>query len=343
VTDLDGSNVGSNLGQLGQLTLNEQKSAIGYSWQASGQDVPLMNTGNRPWTGQEFTFQAVSDSANPQSGLKFCDYGYTPKPCLAFPPPTMPGSPADGFLLEPDPSSRSNDTLLRPISLQPGQPMFPSPGQSFGRFTGFQDDLALHPAGYAVALNQVTCKLQMLRLSALAPDADTPVAAILAGQGTRPGLLSAPVAVTCSLDKVMVLQTSERYPQGCLCAFDVKGNPVNCFGGAWVTPLHPEGTAAVTVLDLSVESKGYLYVLKYLAPASGAVLASDYRLDIYNPDGTFLVQVAGLAAARLHVDLWRNAFTLNYEILPGSGRTEPSVAQWIPSTPGTAAVGLGGS
>ena len=62
---------------------------------------------------------------------------------------------------------------------------------------------------------------------------------------------------------------------------------------------------------------------------------SDYRLDIYNPDGTLLVQVAGIAAARLHVDLWRNMFTLNYEILQGSGRTEPSVAQWIPSTPGT--------
>jgi len=90
-------------------------------------------------------------------------------------------------------------------------------------------------------------------------------------------------------------------------------------------------------VDLSVESKGYLYVLKYLTPTSGPVLASDYRLDIYNPDGTFLTQVNGLAAARLQVDIWRNLFTLNYEILAGSGRTEPSVAQWIPSTPTTAA------
>jgi hypothetical protein len=104
-----------------------------------------------------------------------------------------------------------------------------------------------------------------------------------------------------------------------------------------VTSLRSEGTAQVVVLDLGVESRGYLYVLKYLAPASGAVLADDYRLDIYNPDGTFLAQVVGLAAARLQVDLWRNLFTLNYEILTGSGRTEPSVAQWIPSTPSGAA------
>jgi len=75
-------------------------------------------------------------------------------------------------------------------------------------------------------------------------------------------------------------------------------------------------------------------VLKYLeAGARPTVAAGDYRLDIYNPDGSFLTQVAGLAAARLQVDLWRNVFTLNYEIVQGSGRTEPSLSLWIPSTP----------
>jgi hypothetical protein len=179
----------------------------------------------------------------------------------------------------------------------------------------------------------------------LAAPPTPPAATIYAGNGTRPGLLSHPVAVACSLDKILVLLqagTGDQYgpgqQYGSVCAFDVKSNPVNCFaGGTSVTSLRPEGTAQVVVTDLSVESKGYLYVLKYLTPASGPVLASDYRLDIYNPDGTFLAQVAGLAAARLQVDLWRNLFTLNYEILTGSGRTEPSVAQWIPSTPAGAA------
>ena len=36
-----------------------------------------------------------------------------------------------------------------------------------------------------------------------------------------------------------------------------------------MTGLHPEGTANVVVVDLSVESQGYLYVLKYFTPASG--------------------------------------------------------------------------
>ena len=74
-------------------------------------------------------------------------------------------------------------------------------------------------------------------------------------------------------------------------------------------------------------------MLKYLYSLSGIVQAADYRLDIYNPDGSFLAQVSGIAAASLHVDIWRNVYTLDYEILQGSGRTEPSMATWIPSTP----------
>ena len=342
VAVLNGSNVGNNLGQIGQLALNEQQSALGYLWKASGQNIPLVGTGE-PYTGQEFTFQAISDGADPQSGLKVSSYGYLAQPCLAFPPATMPSPLADGFLLEPDP--KADVMWLRALSLSSGQPFIPSPGSAFGQFTGAQDDLALHPAGYAVALNTATSKLQVLRLTAQVAEASAPVATIYAGIGSRPGLLLDSVAVACSLDKILVLQqagTGNQYPvsqqYGNVCAFDVKGNPVSCFaGGASVTSLHPEGSAQVVVVDLSVESKGYLYVLKYLTPTSGPVLASDYRLDIYNPDGTFLTQVNGLAAARLQVDIWRNLFTLNYEILAGSGRTEPSVAQWIPSTPTTAA------
>jgi hypothetical protein len=341
-SDLDGATTGSNLWQLGPLTLNEAKSALGYSWSASGQHVPKVNTTD-PWDGQEFTFQSVSDSADPESGLMFSGVGWTDKPCLAFPPPTMANPLADGFLLEPDPAA---DVMwLRAISLTPGQSPIASPGQSFGRFTYGLQDLAIHPAGYAVALDAAHCKLEVVRLTELTADAHAPAAAILSGQGTRPGLLFHPVAVACSPDKVMVLQTDPKnHPQGCVCAFDVKGNPVYCFAGsASVAGLHPEGTANVVVLDLSVETQGFLYVLKYLEPTSGAVLASDYRLDIYNPEGTFLTQVAGLAAAALHVDLWRNVFTLNYEILPGSGRTEPSISQWIPSTPSADAASRGGT
>jgi hypothetical protein len=332
VSSLDSSNVGNNLSQLGAITLHETLSALGYLWTASGQDVPIVGTGHQPYSGQITTFQSISDGAVPESGLKFSGDGYIARPCLAFPPPSAVNPAADGFLLQPN--LGGSGMHLRALSLAANKPFIASPGQSFGSFAGTLDDLAIHPAGYAVALSIATSTLQMLKIGALAPDAAAPAASLYAGQGTRPGLLSDPAAVACSLDNILVLQTSPQYAQGCIAAFDFKGNPVNCFVGRQsVMPLHPERTAGVVPLDLSIESKGYVFVLKYLAPESGVVLPGDYRLDIYAPDGSFLTQVAGLAAARLQVDLWRNLFTLNYEIVPGTGRTEPSVSQWIPSTP----------
>jgi hypothetical protein len=224
---------------------------------------------------------------------------------------------------------------LRALSLQPNQPLVISHATSFAWFTGGQDDLAIHPAGYAVALNQANCKLQIVRLAPAVPDADAPVATILAGQGTRPGLLYNPIAIACSLDRILVLQApSEAYPGGCVVSFDFKANPVYGFANnQWVMSLRQEGTPNVQLLDLSVESKGYIYVLKYLQPPSGNVLASDYRLDIYNPDGSFLTQTAGIAAARMQVDLWRSLYALDYEILQSTGRTEPTVALWLPPAP----------
>ena len=265
VSSLDDSNVGSVIGALGQITLDENLSTLGYSWQAAGQGVPLVGTGTQPYTGQEHTFQAIDDGATPESGLAFCEQAYIPPACIAFPLPTMPNPPAGGFLLEPDVSTTA--MYLRELPLVAGKPLVPTPGQSFGRFEGVQDDLVIHPAGYAVALCTATSKLQIVRLGSAAADAAAPRAAILAGQGTRDGLLQSPVALSCSLDRIVVLQSTDAVPQGALAAFDVKGNPVPCFAGnASSVALRSEGSARVQVVDVSVEAKNYIYVLKYLAP-----------------------------------------------------------------------------
>jgi hypothetical protein len=334
VSDLDGSNVGDHLGDLACLALDETHHRLGYVWKASGQGIPLVGTGDRPYTGQEYVVQAISDGSSPQGGLEVTGHGRLARPLLAFVPTTMARPPADGLFLEADPEA---DVMwLRAVSLTASEPFVATDGQALGRFIGFQDDLAIHPSGYAVALNGATGKLQILRLTAPVADADAPTAGVHAGIGTRPGLLSDPVAVACGADRIVVLEQAgtTAFPDGGLAAFDVRGNPVACFAGARSTsPLRSEGAARVTVLDVSVEAKGYVYVLKYLDVPSGPVPAENYRLDVYDPNGTFLAQTAGLAAARLVVDLWRNVFTLNYEIVTGSGRTEPSVSQWIPSTP----------
>ena len=63
-----------------------------------------------------------------------------------------------------------------------------------------------------------------------------------------------------------------------------------------------------------------------------------YRLDIYTPEGDWICRTTGVNASKLDVDFWRNAYTLNYEKLRYPDGTlptvtEPSVSQWIPSTP----------
>ena len=102
------------------------------------------------------------------------------------------------------------------------------------------------------------------------------------------------------------------------------------------------GTSASTVyLDLAVESKGFIYVLSYENPSGGTLSPGDYRLDIYNPDGTPLspdprTRNGTVNAERMILDQWRTLFTLDYEQMAGqAGRPEPTISQWIPKEEGS--------
>ncbi|WP_159008620.1 hypothetical protein [Bradyrhizobium sp. S69] len=94
-------------------------------------------------------------------------------------------------------------------------------------------------------------------------------------------------------------------------------------------------SASVIYLDIAIETKGFIYVLSYLPPDSGDLSPSDYRLDIYNPDGSPLTPDPNehngqINAARMTVDQWRTVFSLNYEQMQGpSGRPEPTISQWM--------------
>ncbi|WP_224652683.1 hypothetical protein [Pectobacterium versatile] len=106
-------------------------------------------------------------------------------------------------------------------------------------------------------------------------------------------------------------------------------------------PLHQP--AGITYLDVAVESKGYIYVLSH---RNDGMSPSDFILDIYEPDGRYLVSSPDpmlvqdpakrqyLAAARLVVNQFRTLIALNYGHFQGTnGRTEPVVSQWNPTTP----------
>lgn len=100
-----------------------------------------------------------------------------------------------------------------------------------------------------------------------------------------------------------------------------------------VMPMRDEGDKQIEYMDIAVETKGYIYVLSSATQGR----TTEYRLDIYNPDGSVLLEApqTGVNAAKLTVDQWRSLFTLNFEKILGPGqRTEPGISEWIPSTPG---------
>jgi hypothetical protein len=196
-------------------------------------------------------------------------------------------------------------------------------------------------------------------------DNNIPLALTFAGQALnfngsdgRAGLLFTPVAVTCSYDgTILVLEqlSSQGFNIARLQAFDLNGNPVNCFqdGSGKPSPflIIP---ANVTYLDVAAVGDNYttyLYVLYY---ANDGSHVSDYSMAIYQygqgaPKGNLLVTTTNIPAARLNVDMWHTLYTLNYAMTQDgkgnnagpsggtgtgpAGRTVPSVSEWLPPLP----------
>jgi hypothetical protein len=103
-------------------------------------------------------------------------------------------------------------------------------------------------------------------------------------------------------------------------------------------PLRPARTGTITYLDMAVETQGYVYVVGHRDEGS---TPSDYILDIYAPDGTFVVRTPdpsvtsspeNVVAGRIAVDIWRNLYALTFETLAAPG-PQPGVAHWMPTPP----------
>ena len=151
------------------------------------------------------------------------------------------------------------------------------------------------------------------------------------------GLLTLNVFANFSLDIRLVSKSTEWMINDTTNAmnFDVKAP-----GGdkplavqqlvSWM-PLRAESLTGLTYLDIATETKGYIYVLLYTGLGSDA---SNYCVELYSPVGTFLSRTTGVAAGAFAVDKFRTMYTLNYEVLAGSSRIEPTLAQWIPTNPG---------
>jgi hypothetical protein len=273
--------------------------------------------------------QNISFAQRPGDGLKKGLCGYTGKPLLAYELRTKAGEAGRYFYL--DPTGAVGGYHLRSVSFDRA-PFDQSTRLSWGRFSQQQNAVAIHPAGYAIGVNTPYHKLEILRLAAQQlPDGQAPHSVLKAGVGTRLGLLDTPTAVGIDLisGAIYVLDAGNARIQ----AFNVHGDPVPRFKNYTSEVLRLQDEANATYLDMAVESTGWAYVLSFVGSGTSP---SDYRLDIYDPNGTrdgYLSRTTGVAAGKMAVDLWRNVYTLNYEPVVGPEGLEPSLSQWIPSTP----------
>ena len=325
------------LGALRSITVRQATSNpprpgyLGYAWRAYSNGVLdcRANAAGQLDLLANLNTDRGNRGANAQNG-------YASTPCGL-----QAGSAVSYSLLSDDANNYylDSDTLLiRPVRLADA-PVFSSPvsGQAVGRLNLDSTRLLLHPAGHAVSVSNSAHKLETLKLPG-APTTDEDAARRFrarphSGPGTRPGMMLAPAAAAIAPDgAILVLEDSGGNNR--IQAFDLGGNPVPFFKQQ-KSPyfLSLDATRGATYLDLAVEFSGYLYVLS----RDGG----QHRLDIYHPDqaGTDPVcTTAGINAARLTVDLWRNVYTLNYEVLqlPGGAMpalTEPSVSLWVPPPP----------
>ena len=333
-----------------------QAGYVGYVWQGENADPSVAPSckGNSP--GQFDQMANLNTGPDAQAGYIASVCGFdNPGVKLAY--SLLSHSSANFYLDTSDP----NNLYLRQVTLEP--PAFTPPGsqpcgaaasnQAWGVLNFMPDALLLHPAGHFVSISTTRHKMETLKIpSASMADCDAQVhllAQTKSGKGSRPGLMTSPVAAAVAPDgTILVLQFGDPagfpFPTPAqIQAFDIGGNPKPFFTNQ-PSPYFLELTQTPNdqgwqYLDIAVEFGGFIYVLSCNKPASS------YRMDIYFPTQTGTNPIStttSFNAAKIAVDFWRNVYALNYEVIPTvSGtpppRTEPSVSLWVPKNSCTGA------
>lgn len=352
---LNDSTAAHSLSDLVDITFNlsDEESRLGYVFKSYAPNMVACSSSHT--VSPLYFVKNINLSNTPGEGMLTSSCGYTAQPYLLY---SSSGSASTGphFIVTPD--EQGKFFYARPLTLIGQDGAFDISKKSYGRFSARVDGMVYHPSGKLIAISKGNRKLYMLDTtkelvddnnisasqeasSALGP------ALTLEGMAANPALLRNPISIRLSSDNmVMVLDNiSDLAPASPnplarvrLRAFSETGTPLAAFPGdlAYLDLEAPaaDKNVAVTYLDFNFESKSYIYLLSYSHNDNGTpVTANNYRLDVYSPDGVFLNRTTGVAAARLAVDVWRNVYTLNYQSLALPTMTEPSVSEWIPSTP----------
>lgn len=325
---------------LGSVTFAQQPEMIGYTWQATGLNVSPDTESNPKSNDAMWTMQNLSVLQRPLEGYAVPKVGFTHQPGIAYNMASADNSETNFYIDSSNSGfdidhNQSGGYQVRGVKLafDGPPPVFSTTSNlSYGRFPEPIDKYVYHPGGFMIGISFSANKLYRLELLAKpVADKDAPHAVMSSGTGTREGLMRGPAGLAVALDgRLLVLESQNARVQ----AFDIFGNPVLYFAGTGATKssvLNLVERAGSTYLDISVESQGYIYVLSYTGEGGSA---KQYQVDIYKPDGSFLVTTPNVAAAKIVVDILRNMFTLNYEtFLDKTNRVQPSVSMWLPPAP----------
>ena len=310
-----------------------QRGYVGYAWRAFSTGVNDCRAGS---PGQldllaNLNTDFSDDGVHAQDGYANGACGLQAGASVAY---NLLDRQQHNFYLDSDTGNVRQVQLATPTGFAS-----PGSGQSFGHLNHESNRLLLQPAGHLVSISTAANQMETLLLP-LAPMSDADAAKKLrarihSGKGTRPGLMTKPVAGAVSPEGVIVVVEGSDDDHMRLQALDLGGNPIRHFKRQpqpyFFALATPPGT---TYLDLAIEFTGYMYLLSRDAQFN-------HRLDIYHPEqlgGSPICSTRGINAARLAVDLWRSLYTLNYEmlLLPDGGvpaLTEPSVSVWVPPPP----------
>jgi hypothetical protein len=300
------------------ITLSEPFGAIGYAWQSASPGVSSYANGSK---GQLYQFANISFAlGGPQDGYAASRGFPEPPPRIAY---DRAAAGNRGYYVD-----SLNGNRVRGIYLAKGAPpAFDAPGSnlSYGYFNFTSDAFLTMPNGKLVSFNGANSMMEILTPSATAvADSAAPQANTVSGIGTRDGLMDTPVcAAVTAKGTILVLEAGNNRVQ----AFDTSGNPVLLFAGGTAATMPLKTRDSVIYEDIVVEQAGYIYVL---------LLDQDlpaYVLDIYTPDGAWLCTTTDVRASRFAIDLFRNVYMLNFETLQSALVYEPSISEWIPSTP----------
>ncbi|MGE4239489.1 hypothetical protein [Ramlibacter sp.] len=312
-------NDAGNLCQLGGITLSETFASLGYWWRSASADVRAYGSGA---TGQLYSFANLSFTQDAQSGYASPPQGFPTAAPVAY---DRASTTSAAYYVD----TSSGQNIVRCISMSAaGTPPaidLPGSNRAVGRFS-LPSDALLVTQGKIVSFNVAANKMETLSARAPTTDAAAPLSTVTAGPGTREGLIDGPVCATANKEgTIFVLEQGNNRIQ----AFTTGGNAaplVQGHGDASTFPLrsYPGG---VTYLDLAIDSMGYFFVL------ARDVQSGVVNMDIYSNVGTYVATTPDVRGGKLAIDTWRNAYLLNTQKLANTAVTEPSVSQWIPSTP----------